>query len=316
MTDAIDNERFVRLAAIALERGRSRALPGPAPARSVSPQRASVPMLRLAPSDGAVDVAIFRISEHSERVEKALTEERQRMDEARNAPRRSTRPVEVESPFGREYRDEQGFRHNRPDRVERIVDTIDLMLRARQIDRGQEAAARKVQDAWALAEAGLRCTLAPSAGGRSGSGTLSDAQIAAGEILNDVRAALGELDAPIVVRVCGMGYSIEETAKIMFALSSSDKVSERHRDHVGLRLRMGLAHLSRRWRIAGKGGAKVVGLRGANAGQENSQNFGALSEAERERFAPLRYAAELRAQRFAKKARRRKPRKAARTEGA
>lgn len=303
--DPIDQERLVRLLSRGQERGRSLEAPRALPPQNIV-VRPAVTMLRLTPPDGSVDSAILRISEHSERVMKALAEETERMDAARNTPKRFTREVKVENPYGREFVDEQGFSHNRPDRVEKIVDTIDHMLKARQIDRGQEAAARKVQDAWATAHGSMRCVLAAAEGSGGGTGSLTDAQIRAGEILNDVRKALGELDAPIVTRVCGMGMSIEETACIVFGIPDGTKVGEREAKHVGMRLRMGLAHLAKRWGISGKGGAKVVGVRAGIAGRDNQKNLPVMSEAERERTMPLRFAAEERDRRLMGKMKRKK----------
>lgn len=297
--DSFDDARYTALAAEALSRGRSLEAPRPLPVMRHARPMAAVPILQIRPDDQAVDRAFLRISERSERVEKAMAAERQRMDEAK-APKRRTRPVKVDSPYGRST--------NGQDDVERVIDTIDLMLRARQIDRGQEAAARRVQEAWAAAPNALRCTLSPGAGGAGpGSTSPTENQLWAGNVLNDVRAALGELDAPIVIRIAGMGMSVEETARMVFGgRDAESKVSDREIHHVGMRFRMGVAHLARRWRIEGKGGAKVVGLRGAKAGHENSQNFGEMSEAERERFMPLRTAAEQRDVRLAKKIKRRK----------
>lgn len=315
--DPLTSERLVRILDRGIERSRSLEAPRALPHRhrTIVEERPSVQLLRLSPEDGAVGNAAERIIQRSEGVTKALAAEAARMDEARSSPKRFTRPVEVENPYGREYRDEAGIRHNRPDKVERIVDTIAWMVQRKHIDRGQEAVARRIEEAWALAPGSLRCTLAPGAGGGvAGSGSPTEGQIWAGEVLNDVRAALGELDAPIVIRICGHGVSLEEVARIVFSVPSTKKVSERETKHVGMRLRMGLAHLARRWRIEVQRG-KVVGLRGGMAGHDNQQNFGAMSEAERERFAPLRTAAALRDQRLKGKLRRKRKGKVAGKEG-
>jgi hypothetical protein len=307
-TTPIDHERFARLAAIALERHRSRALPRALPPAPISIARPAVVMNRLSPTDGAVAAASFRISERSARVSQAVAAERARMDEARNALSRETRPVEVASPYGKEYSDELGIRHNRPDKVERVVDTIEDLLRKRWIDRGQEAAARRIEKAWALAPGSLRCALAPGAGGGSDrTASPTEGQLWAGEVLNDVRAALGELDSPVVIRVCGVGLSIEEVARIVYSTPSIRKVPEHERKFVGMRLRMGLAHLAKRWELGEHAPGKIVGVKGAKAGKKNTQNFGELSEAERERSQPLRFAAEERARKLKGRSRKRKP---------
>lgn len=153
--------------------------------------------------------------------------------------KRETRTVSVESPYGK---------GEAPDRVERVVDTIALMHRAHQIDHRQESAARKVQAAWEMAPASLKCALGQdNSGGGSGTGSPTERQLYAGRALNDVRAVLGNIDSKVVLRVCGMGYSIVETARMMFAVRADAKVSKRDEDRVGSRLRMGLTELADHW---------------------------------------------------------------------
>lgn len=295
MRHSFDDDRYRTMAAEALMRGRSRELARPLPAQPEIKPRPRMEFVRITPSDGAVEEAIHRLENRNERVTKAMAAEQIRIDEVRAMPKRETRDVDVESPYGRAT--------NGMDRVERVIDTIDLMLRSHQIDRGQEAAARKVQSAWAMAPDAIKCALCPGAGG-AGPGTRSptERQLEAANVLNVVRNSLGELDAPIIIRIAGMGWSVEDTARVVFGVRDGIKVKAYETAHVGMRLRMGLVVLARHWRIEGKGGAKVVGMRGSVAGHQNDANFGALSEAERERTTPLRSAAEERDIRLLRKA--------------
>lgn len=176
---------------------------------------------------------------------------------------RPTRTIKVESPYGRQYADDDGRLHNRPDRVERVVDTIELMLKAHQIDRDQESAARMVQDAWAAAPGNIRCALAAGEGGAGpGSRSPTEGQLWAGRILNDVREELGRLDSLVVIRICGLGFSIEQAARMIFAVPDTLRVSDRQRDHVGMRLRMALAVMAKHWKIGAR--KPKVGVGSAN----------------------------------------------------
>lgn len=272
-------DQYLRDLETVLARNKRSETPRPLPATKDKKPPNARPLPLAEFGRGGADAA----AERMELRESGHSAESARIDEAKALPKRMVREVDVDSPYGKAT--------NKTDRVEKVIDTIEHMLRSRQIDRGQEAAARMVQDSWATAHGSMRCVLAPSAGGGGGgSGTLTDAQIRAGEILNDVRKKLGELDAPIVIRICAIGMSIEETARMVFGVS---KATMRQHHHVGMRLRLALQHLARHWRIEVRRG-KVVQARGAIAGHENGANFGALNEAERERLMPLRHAAERR----------------------
>lgn len=189
---------------------------------------------------------------------------------------RRTEQVTVESPYGRVT---NGF-----DSVPRIVDTIAQMVAAHQIDAAQEAAARTVQDAWEKAPSSLRCVLsAPEGSGGSAGGGISAGQEWAGGILNDVRKELGQLDGLVIIRICGIGMSVEETARMVFAVPDCAKVSEPKAKHIGMRLRMGLNVLARTWKLQPKR-HRVTGLRTANAGQPDGplHPFVGLSQRERD----------------------------------
>lgn len=159
-------------------------------------------------------------------------------------PERSVRNVNVESPFGPLFDGKTGNRIN-DDRVTRIVDTIDLLLKQRQIDRDQEAAARMVQDAWASAPGNIRCALAAGEGGAGpGSRSPSERQLWAGGVLNDVRRELGQIDSLVVIRICGLGMTVADAAAMEF---SGRLVNKREKLHIGMRLRMALALLAKVW---------------------------------------------------------------------
>lgn len=181
---------------------------------------------------------------------------------------RPTREVKIESPYGPMFDQKTGRRIN-DDRVPRVLDTIDWMLRAHYIDRNGEAAARKVQDAWAAAPGNIRCALSAGEGGAGpGSRSPTEQQMWAGGILNDVRDELGSIDGLVIVRVCGIGMGVEQAARMEFAIPDNKPVPERQRDHIGLRLRMGLARLARLWRIASRppqSGKGSPNLRSASA---------------------------------------------------
>lgn len=181
---------------------------------------------------------------------------------------RPTREVKIESPYGPIFDAKSGRRTN-DDHVPRVLDTIDMMLRSRQIDRNQEAAARMVQDAWAAAPGTIRCALSAGEGGAGpGSRSPSEQQLWAGGILNDVRRELGQLDSLVVIRVCGLGMSVEQAARMIFAVPDTVRVKQYEGQHVGMRLRMGLAVMVKAWGIGArqpKVGIGSADLRSASA---------------------------------------------------
>lgn len=283
MIEAADHDEFLRNLETAMGRSASKEAPRALPAKP-EPKAKGVVALK-AGNTGDFTQAARRIATRDAFGTAAKVFEAEGGARAKAEVKIRTRAVDVDSPYGKVT--------NKTDRVEKVVDTIEHMLKSHQIDRGQEAVARMVQDAWAVAHGSMRCVLAPAAGGGGGSGSLTDAQVRAGEILNDVRKTLGELDAPIIVRVCGMGLSVEEVARMVFGIRDGMKVKDYQSKHVGMRLRMALQALARRWRIEVRRG-KVFGSRGAVAGHQNEANYGTLSESERERLMPLRHAAERR----------------------
>lgn len=200
---------------------------------------------------------------------RAIDSDRQMQADRERKPKkpiqRQTRQVKVESPLGPLFDPETGKRIN-DDHVTRVVDTIDLMLKQRQIDRDQEAAARMVQDAWAIAPGNIRCALSAGEGGAGpGSRSPTEMQMWAGRILNDVRRELGRIDSLVVIRICGLGMTVAETAAVEFA---GHRTSKREQLHIGMRLRMALALLANVWGLRGRRphvGAGSANLRSATA---------------------------------------------------
>lgn len=182
---------------------------------------------------------------------RAIESDRQMQVDRERKPRRlvqrPTRQVKVESPLGPIFDQVSGKRTN-DDHVPRIVDTIDQMLKSRQINRDQETAARVVQNAWAAAPGDIRCALAAGEGGAGpGSRSPTDRMLKAGRVLNDVRQVLGVIDSLVIIRVCGMGMSVDEAARVEFAVPEGKRAGEREKSHIGMRLRMGLALLAKFW---------------------------------------------------------------------
>lgn len=259
-----DDEAF-RALAEGMLRGQGRAAPRPM-RKTVERKpkaKAELPPAREAAVDWPeIEHVSVRIEDRNAALRASKTREATAKEKALR-PKTLTRTVNVESPYGRAT--------NGVDRVEKILDTIDLLLRARQIDRDQEAAARMVKDAAAMAPGNIRCALSAGEGGAGpGSRSPTEGQLWAGGILNDVRKVLGELDSLVVLRICGAGFSIEDTARMMFAIIDGIRVSARQREHVGMRLRMALAVLAKHWQIGTR--RPKVGIGSANNRSAKARN--------------------------------------------
>lgn len=199
------------------------------------------------PARAAADVLRATIGLQARAIDSDQRMQAERDRKPKRLGERPTRRVKVESPLGPIFDQVTGKRTN-DDHVARILDTIDLMLKSRQIDRDQETAARVVQNAWAAAPGAIRCALSAGEGGAGpGSRSPTDRMLKAGRVLNDVRQVLGVIDSLVIIRVCGMGMSVDQAARVEFAVPEGRRVGEREKNHIGMRLRMGLALLAKFW---------------------------------------------------------------------
>jgi len=237
ITEEMADEAFRSLAASVIKAD-GRALPRPLP-KSSEPRAKPEAALPLAtPEDGAVECAIRRMENREDRRRAAFEEAEERARLAAR-PKMKTRPVLVDSPYGRAT--------NGRDKVERVIDTIAALLSRRLINARQESAARKVQAAYEMAPSALRCALAAGAGGGGFSSSPSERQLWAGHVLNEVRREIGNRDAKVVALVCGEGFTIEQTARRLFAVPENMPVARMDLDEIGRRLKGALTDLADYW---------------------------------------------------------------------
>lgn len=129
------------------------------------------------------------------------------------------------------------------DRVERVINSIDDMLKRRQITARQKLAADRYRWAFETCPGSIRSALDMSgAGGAASHAGPNSAQARAVAILIDAERWLGLRDGQVVRLVCGEGRTLKETAATFYA-----KASERDQSAIGVRLREGLTTLADRW---------------------------------------------------------------------
>ena len=131
------------------------------------------------------------------------------------------------------------------EQVERVVDTLDLMLKARQLDLRLWQAAQIFRRAYETLDGAVGGAMdfdrvrAP----RGPGATPATYQLYASERLREARGKLYEQDYLIVELVAGQGRSIEQTAAIMLGKAPSSREGTK----IGDRLRCALNELARIW---------------------------------------------------------------------
>jgi hypothetical protein len=158
----------------------------------------------------------------------------------RGIKHRETASVTVESPYG-------GL--HLPDRVERIVSTVDHLYRRGQIDGDAKAAADRYRWAFEMCPGEIRCALDQSVGGGGGSEgrSPSERQLQAAEWLKEADRLLGVLDGRVLRMVCGEGASMEDVAQVIFRVPESRRPRRRDREMIGSRLVLSLTALAEHW---------------------------------------------------------------------
>lgn len=133
----------------------------------------------------------------------------------------------------------------------RMVDTIVLLHRRKQIDDRQLRAAEVYRDAAAMCSGRIPSLLTRQPR-RSGQRQFQDCsptekQLWAAERLRQAQAFLGRLDGQIVASVAVAGHSIDECAACLFGTTDSGKANRADAEHVGRRLRLALQTLAAAW---------------------------------------------------------------------
>lgn len=161
--------------------------------------------------------------------------------ELREAPRTEL----VEGGFG------QGF-----DRVLRVVDTLTLMRRAKQLDDRQMEAASIYRRAYeVVAGARLQSPLGAdgTGGGSPGSTSPTSEHLWASEKLAEAAKLLGIIDGAVVAMVCGQGMSIEKATLRLCGTGKGGRPRRTDREVYGSRLRAALTILADKWLPRSKG---------------------------------------------------------------
>lgn len=133
----------------------------------------------------------------------------------------------------------------------RIVDTITLLHRRKQIDDRQLRAAEAYRDAAARCTAGIPSLLTrqprQSMQQQFRDCSPTEGQLLAAERLRQARAFLGQLDGQIVSLVAVAGHSIDECTASLFGTADTGKANRADAEHVGRRLRLALQTLAAAW---------------------------------------------------------------------
>jgi hypothetical protein len=134
----------------------------------------------------------------------------------------------------------------RAQEVERVVDPIDLMYRAHQLDVSQYRAAQSYRQQAETLFSGYRCALDPTPGGGGGDASPTVAQVEAASRLHQANMALGVIDGTIVALVAGEGLTLEQAAREFFGIPDPARAQVRE---LGTRLRGALHVLADVWRV-------------------------------------------------------------------
>lgn len=129
----------------------------------------------------------------------------------------------------------------------RMVDTITLLHRRRQIDDRQLRAAELYRDAALLCAGRIPCLLTRQPGRTRTDYSPTEAQMHAAEVLMQAGRILGHLDGQIVAFVAVEGYSIDQCAMRLFGGAGTGKANRGDAEHVGRRLRLALQALAAAW---------------------------------------------------------------------
>lgn len=164
----------------------------------------------------------------------------------RQRPRRATEWATVSSPLT----------PGTVDRVRRVVDPVEQMYRAGQIDGAMYAAAQRYRRAYEAAHGGGG-GFDPSSRGRYGgtprSGPPSPAKLAAGLTLNEADRALARKGGTRIVElIAGRGETIEAAAEELFGTDpATGRPRKADRDHCGAWFRLSLRTLAELWGARG-----------------------------------------------------------------
>lgn len=141
--------------------------------------------------------------------------------------------------------------------VERVVDTVDLMYRAGQIDGREYQAACRYRDDVEMLFSGYRCPLDQTVVGGGGIASPTMAQVEAAARLVQAAQLLGMIDGCVVMMVAGEGLTARQAAEKMLG---GHLPSEREVLDVGRRLRQALQLLAGVW-FPLKDHGEITGLR-------------------------------------------------------
>lgn len=133
----------------------------------------------------------------------------------------------------------------------RVVDVIDLMHRAGQIDSRQRMAAWRYRDAWEAASGGVPSQLDLSRaqyGGSAGMVGPAQMQLQAAQTVREAMRLLGAVDYRVVTAVCCEGQTIAGAAEqLLGGRATAGQVRE-----MGGRLRLALSALADVWYPQGR----------------------------------------------------------------
>jgi hypothetical protein len=141
----------------------------------------------------------------------------------------------------------------------RVVDSIDLMHRAGQIDSRQRLAACRYRDAWDAVGGGIPSQLDASRGGGGGAmGCVpGQTQLLAAETVREAGRLLGNVDSRLVTWTCCEGLTVSEAAARL--LAPGGKATARQVSETGGRLRLALRQLADLWLPQGE--SRIVARR-------------------------------------------------------
>lgn len=128
--------------------------------------------------------------------------------------------------------------------LERVICTIELMARAKQIDTRQQNAAEKFAEAHAALFGSIAAIDYGAAGGGSVDRSPAYVALVAAETIREARARLYAHDFRVVDAVCGEGHTVAEAAAAMDLRSGAKNSQQRE---IGATLRRALKELADLW---------------------------------------------------------------------
>lgn len=128
--------------------------------------------------------------------------------------------------------------------VERVVDTVDLMYRAGQMDGRRYDAAQTYRKSAELLFSGYRCALDMTVTGGGGMASPTAAQVDAAAKLHQASLLLGMIDGIIVALIAGEGLTVVEAAA---RFHGTDTPTREQTETVGRRFRDALEVLADLW---------------------------------------------------------------------